>query len=92
MYPIYRWEITTDHIADDDIPEGTNCNAKGMEGPYGLDESITANRAQFKLYDDDLELYYTGYIYGEYEGFEPLDDFGTPNAGAVRIKLDGRWV
>jgi hypothetical protein len=39
-----------------------------------------------------MELYYTGYIYGEYDGFEPLDDFGTPNAGAVHIKLDGRWV
>ena len=40
-----------------------------------------------KLSDDDI-LYYTGYICGEYDGFEPLDDFGMPNAGCTSIKLD----
>lgn len=45
----------------------------------------------FKMYDDDGFLYYTGaYVVvrgheDECDGFEPLDDFGTPNAGAVRI-------
>src|SRR5215472_17461504 len=45
----------------------------------------------FKIYDDDGEVYYTGVRMGEAEefgseeGFKPLDDFGTPNAGAVPI-------
>ena len=51
---------------------------------------------KFKIYDDDEELYYTGlYIddsdseYGE-NAFGPLDDFGTPNAGAVDIRYYNR--
>lgn len=46
----------------------------------------------FKIYDDDNEIYYTGVRTGEAEefgsedGFEPLDDFGTPNAGATEIR------
>lgn len=48
----------------------------------------------FKMYDDDGILYYDGlYIederenteYHEWDQFQPLDAFGTPNAGAVRI-------
>lgn len=43
----------------------------------------------FKIYDDDGEIYYTGVRTGESEyedGFEPLEDFGTPNAGATEIR------
>lgn len=53
----------------------------------------------FKLYDDDGNLYYTGVWTGEegagygsgmfadeVDGMEPLDDFGTPNAGATEIR------
>jgi hypothetical protein len=45
----------------------------------------------FKIYDDDGELYYSGIRtgeaaeYGSQELFEPLDDFGRPNAGATEI-------
>lgn len=41
----------------------------------------------FKMYDDDRNLYYRGVRTASdaEEGFEPLDDFGTPNAGAVQI-------
>ncbi|HZZ17155.1 MAG TPA: hypothetical protein VFE08_14470 [Candidatus Sulfotelmatobacter sp.] len=42
----------------------------------------------FRMYDDDGELYYTG-VYlttDDDSGFEPLDDFGTPNAGATEIR------
>ena len=45
----------------------------------------------FKISDDDGEHYYTGVRTGEADerfseyGFEPLDDFGTPNAGATEI-------
>jgi hypothetical protein len=47
---------------------------------------------RFSLYDDDDECYYEGMLYGDYEGFEPLDDFGTPNAGCVKMKLNGEWL
>lgn len=48
---------------------------------------------KFKMFDDDGEWYYTGRIVGEYDGFEPLEDFGMPNAGATNIEymVDGLW-
>jgi len=50
--------------------------------------------AKFRMSDADGEIYYVGYIAGDYEGNEPLDDFGTPNAGAIYIQFldkDGQW-
>jgi hypothetical protein len=50
----------------------------------------------FRMYDDDNELYYEGFLFGN--EFGPLDDYGTPNAGCTRIdvfeKKDGKegWV
>lgn len=42
---------------------------------------------KFKISDDDGELYYTGLYIGPdgEEMFGPLEDFGTPNAGATEI-------
>lgn len=89
----YAWAITKDHIADENAREGSNLNAKGVIGPRGV--KLTAeqienhpNREYFKMYDDDGELYYEGYFVGadDAEGFEPLEDFGMPNAGCTGIK------
>jgi len=35
--------------------------------------------------DCDNIDYYKGRIIGDYTGFEPLEDYGTPNAGATDI-------
>ena len=84
MSASYRWKIDKDYL------DGDNENtAVGKEGPRDLDENVKSNPQGFTLYDDDDIAYYHGWLYGEYEGFEPLDDFGTPNAGAVHIKFDG---
>lgn len=57
---------------------------------------------RFKMYDDDGELYYEGIILVVEDindiptdslsetYFGPLQDFGTPNAGAVHIKYKKR--
>jgi hypothetical protein len=51
---------------------------------------------KFKIYDDDGELYYTGLYVGPdgadlgEDAFGPLDDFGTPNAGATEIRYYNR--
>lgn len=92
MVAEYRWVITRDLLADLDFPEGTNMNAKGMEGPRNLDQDLKTNGANFSLWDDDRECYYIGRIYGNYDGTEPLYDFGSPNAGCVHVKINGVWV
>ena len=77
----YYWKITKDRIEDGD--------AKGVSNG---DESITSNKTHFSMYDDDDNCYYEGMIYGDYDGFEPLDDFGMPNAGCTYIKINGEIV
>ena len=55
---------------------------------------LSGTMTKFKMLDDDGILYYVGWIDGEYDLTEPLDDFGTPNAGAVYLeylKKDGSW-
>jgi len=95
----YAWLIIKDHIADESKPIQTNENARGMIYPSSLSKEefaklMTQYKAeQFRMYDDD-NLYYEGYILGfDYDGFEPLDDFGTPNAGCTTIeyKRDKVW-
>ena len=47
----------------------------------------------FYMYDGDGERYYAGYHVGE-DPFEPLDCFGTPNAGCTSIHMknkDGKY-
>lgn len=90
----YCWTITKDHIADETAKQGTNSNAVGVIGPRGATmthDEIVKQGVKFKMYDDDGELYYEGYLVGG-NGLEPLDDFGTPNAGAVRIKINGKFI
>lgn len=55
-------------------------------------KSDWSRKSEFSLYDDDEVLYYKGIIVGDYDGFEPLDDFGMPNAGCTGIKYDGEWL
>ena len=46
----------------------------------------------FALYDSDENLMAKGRIVGDYDGFEPLDDFGLGNWGCAGIKYDGKWL
>lgn len=97
----YAWAISNDHLADNDACPGTNANAYGVSGPRGND--LTAKEIfenpeaeKFRMLDDDGELYYEGFmLHGEEStGFEPLEDFGMPNAGCTEIRYkdkDGNW-
>ncbi len=99
--PLTRcWLITKDLLAEPhkDTPlagePGTNLNAVGVYGPRGApDVTKPELRAQlpffFRMKDDDGEVYYEGLSGGM--TFNPLDDFGMPNAGCTTIEyLTGR--
>lgn len=84
---------------------GEECaDEKGIAGPRGATEeqialakSHTSGSVSFKMYDDDGVHYYTGRIWhkgGENHcDFQPLQDFGTPNAGCTEIAymVNGKW-
>lgn len=84
----YSWIIVKDNIADKEVTPPSNLNAVGMIGPY--DSTATPEEIKkgekFRMSDDDNEIYYYGFIIGDYEGFEPVFDFGMPNAGCVNIE------
>ena len=87
----YAWIIDIDHL-DLDL-EGAD--ATGIMGPNSITpEQETLLRAGqagdiFRMYNDDDELCYTGRIMGEYDGSEPLDDFGMGWAGCTKIEMRG---
>jgi hypothetical protein len=80
----YRWIIEQDIV--------TNGECVGVQGPSNLNLEIVSNPTKFELYDDDGELYARGTIFGDYDGFEPLDDFGEGNWGCTGIKYGGKWL
>ena len=83
MASTYNWTISKDHL---------DGRETGLTGPRNKCRH-TANETKFRMYDDDDNLYYSGTLWGDFDGFEPLDDFGTPNAGCTYIELfeNGRW-
>ena len=74
------WRITKDHLEDSTrLEESVHWNDK-KAGPV---------RA-FRMFDDDEVLYYEGegncLEHDDGTGFEPLDDYGMPNAGCTIIE------
>ena len=94
--PAYGWIITRDHI---------DGKAQGTIGPSNVDPAIEAilkadkgsRRNAFKIYDDDGELYYSGYLVWDQRYVEsdeealaaPLRDYATKTAGATLVKYPG---
>ena len=83
----YGWVITEDIICN-----GDDNNVMGPSDVTMSKEDIISNGKAFTMYDDDGELYYKGYVAGDYTGLEPLDDFGMPNAGCTDIKINGKSI
>jgi len=79
----YYWVITRDHTGENDAGV---CN-----GDKSL-HVMNVNSSRFSMCDGDNNCYYEGMLYGDYDGFEPLDDFGAGNAGCTGIKIDGKWL
>jgi hypothetical protein len=80
--------ITRDHIADTTAPEGTNLNAVGLKVGKG---SPTDTTVQFRLLDDDDELYYEGVVTDDEDILDVLD-WATANAGATQMLISTNGV
>lgn len=90
------WIIDRDIIADPDdrvlSKRGTNAYAVGVHSPDWSDRLDKLATERFRMLDDDGNVYYGGRCTRETE-FEPLDDFGMPNAGCTTIEFreHGEW-
>jgi hypothetical protein len=86
----YAWTIINDYRAVDTADDGTMLNARGIVGPTGSarthDEIVADPHARhFRLYGGG-QLRYEGVIAGDFQGDEPLDDFGRPLGGCTDIQ------
>ena len=92
----YGWFIYESYIEGgcDQLGKPTSIDVVGPCGCSDENESAlrSGNGTEFELYDDDYILYYKGRLIGDFDGLEPCDDYGMPNAGAVHTKIDGEWV
>lgn len=80
------WIILKDHLIDSDTT---------IMGPHDVEIGmidIMAMGTKFELYDDGNILYYSGKMYKCEDEFAPLEDFGKPNAGCTRMKMNGEWI
>lgn len=101
---VYGWIIDTDHLFNPELNGPGFSDEAGTVGPWDAVGNTKAkladhytNRHQFRMYDDDGELYYTGTLFwnGDSEPSEdiligPLEDYGMPNAGCTRITYTGK--
>lgn len=78
------WIITDDLIN----------NGEAVGEWNGNKEYIDAGKCKytFRMLDDDNEVYYIGKS-GNSSAFDPLDQFGMPNAGCTDIQYleNGKW-
>lgn len=91
----YAWVITRDHLEDKAVTiigpgesEYWRSVASNEEG--ALKVLSDPSRKRFQMLDDDGNIYYEGYMVygwsGQTTGFEPLDEYGAPNAGCTTIR------
>ena len=88
----YTWIVTQDSIL------GDKSDAVGKIGPSGARnrarfDTIIAQGKRFRLRNGSGDVVFVGYIVGQFEGPEPLEDYGLDN-GCAKIEYNhaGRWL
>jgi hypothetical protein len=94
----YAWIVNYDHLDHERVCVIGPHNCTEAQREILMHPRTNSDKlAKFRIYDDDDELYYSGYFLGDAESefaFGPLDDYGAPNAGAVYIQYEtasGEW-
>lgn len=90
MASSYAWTIDSDHID----PGRPTPKIGPSNAPTALVDRLRNGEGHpFRMYNDSGDLYYSGRIVGKFDGAEPLDEFGRPNAKATEIwyRERGRW-
>ncbi len=100
---MYGWIITRDYLFENGDDTENSVGIIGNRDTIFDKETILEYGKTFRMKDDDGNIYYEGKIIESHNlkkedssitGFEPLDDFGMPNAGCTSIEYleDGKWI
>ncbi len=91
-YTHYTWIVTRDTIL------GESSEAVGKIGPSGSTDrapfdSVIIHGEHFRMLNGAGEAQFSGYILGNYHGYEPLEDYGAENGCSfIEFERDGEWV
>ena len=87
----YTWIVTRDSVL------GDSSDAVGRIGPKGAAnrarfDQVIINGEHFRMLNAEAEPQFSGYVLGQYDGREPLDDYGADNGcTAIEYERDGEW-
>ncbi len=88
----YTWIVTRDRYV------GDSSDAVGKIGPRGETDrapfdQVILHGEKFRLLNSSGESEFSGYIYGEYTGMEPLEEYGRDyGCTGIEYDRDGHWV
>lgn len=88
----YTWVVTRDSSL------GDSSNVVGRIGPHGAEgrlpfDVVIRRGMKFRLRNAQGRAEFIGYVFGEYSGPEPLEDFGREyGCTAIEYERDGEWV
>lgn len=90
------WEIDKDHIKDKDEEGREGVSGETWNDFGGSFDLPKGPKTRFKMYDDDGELYYEGWLHNDDECLNQLAalSYAKRDAGCTTIKvlIEGRWV
>ena len=88
----YTWIVTRDSVLGDSSDAVGRIGPRGVQGRARFDTVIVEGE-HFRMRNALGEVQFSGYILGDYDGPEPLDDYGVPNGCSdIEYDKDGRWV
>ena len=88
----YTWIVTADRFV------GDSSDAIGKIGPSGASDRAPFNTVilhgrKFRLLNGHGETEFHGYIYGEFRGEEPLEEYGREyGCTNIEYEQDGQWL
>ncbi len=88
----YTWIVTRDRFV------GDSSDAVGKIGPSGAKDrapfdEVIVNGEKFRLLNHSGESEFHGYIYGQYYGPEPLDEYGRRyGCTDIEYERNGFWI
>jgi len=88
----YTWIVTRDAVLGDSSDAVGKIGPKGEKNRERFDKVIL-NGDHFRLLNEHNVTQFTGYILGDFQGLEPLADYGYDNGcNQIEYERDGTWV
>ena len=88
----YTWIVTQDSVLGDSSDAVGRIGPRGAKGRARFD-AVIINGVRFRMRNSAGEVQFIGYILGEFEGTEPLRDYGLENGCEyLDYDVDGGWV